>query len=258
MKYALSLLFPVILLMTACDQTELSIYQYAAVVTPLTLNSPHQATGSVTFTHTMLVPGTKEVCDSVACGTQWANVCGYVDQCNDVTPPPVCTIVDRVRKCSQGLPQNVCNVVKQCHEQTVTKYCQTNCKTVSTTYPVQQYTYSAVTLNILGASAETSDMQLEFASRMTDVFRLAYSDPSTRPEGSSDIFNQLQANDQSVLILRSQQYQLVPGQQAFFNLPSNFQPGDPIILTVQVQINDSENPYSAVGATAELPSLQTQ
>jgi hypothetical protein len=83
----------------------------------------------------------------------------------------------------------------------------------------------------------------------------AFTNPSSVDASYAFLFAELAQNDKTVLVLKSTDYILVPGQN-FLVLPAGFQRGDLIELDVRLQpIDNSSKGFSAIGTTADLPDL---
>ena len=112
---------------------------------------------------------------------------------------------------------------------------------------------SPVTAVVTGADS-TNGLELALGVKTNSAYVQAFDNPSTRPNKSAFLFDTLQKNDKTILVLKSKTYKLVPNQN-FLQLPGNFAPGSALQLNVQVERADNPNEFSSTGTPADLPEL---
>ncbi|MEK6579475.1 MAG: hypothetical protein AABZ55_09650, partial [Bdellovibrionota bacterium] len=217
--------------------------------------------GHLNFTHTQYYNAVRRVCDRALCGYDNEWQCHYDRVCYTVDHGVVCRGSSNTCKQTPGSVIHHCENVRECGYVAVPRYCDVNChnenyidsNTTTQTSPVRVQVRERA-----GARVDLGTIKgLWLGVKTNSRFLRAMDDPSLRPEDYSDLFNQLNKTDKTIMVLSAKGYRLVSGQ-SFLKLPAVFKGGDPATVELVVEATGTNKEVTSVlGTTEDFPALES-
>jgi hypothetical protein len=270
-------------LLSACDpNVEKLLNPYVEDAVKVRAESAGQTVlkGAIPFKHTEYFTSYRQVCDREVCGYEREQRCYTREHCTGSTPSchTVChNVPDTVcrtdsngqehcstttrRECSESCSGGgrVCTPYTDCDWVTVPRYCDVNCRQVpyqdSRTYDRS----SQVTVTVKGTGSVPNGKILGFTLGVhtNNAYQGLFNAQVQKPKEIQELLKTLSPQDKTLLLLKSEGYQLVGGQR-FLELAPDFKAGDPVSIEVNVEpASNASNKLSGLGSGTAFPALHT-
>jgi hypothetical protein len=229
------------LLTVGCDSSKMNKFFDQVVELKVLNTAPASAAGTLKFYQYATSTHYREVCERYQCGTDTSQSCGTRERCKKVPDG------------SDDGYKVVCETEHYCDTHHEPRYCQGPCHQEPYTSTQEYVTPSGVTVVVRGAQAGQVE-KLFLGVRANANFVAAVQDPSKRPKGTGDLWDDVSASDRTVLVLQAKGLKLK--QTSGWISLGGFKRGNSVKIVVDVVgTGSSKSAVSALGASANFPSI---